>query len=263
MKSKILIFFSVISFFFGCSKNNYQLQLIDGDDIIPPEPAFFHYFTIHGADADNDGVRDDFELYVNKSFSDPNYRRNQKYYAKIYNKFMKSTNPQEINELALEFINALVCNEVLSVAEPREGNDAGVKINRMLANNFWRVRHQDKQGRMVKSGVHSWGSGSLMTNLKFCKIEFVDLKTTLKPYLEKDYKYGMTPEEITEFEKLMGIYQEQSTRIDLQEKVLEDAEDLRQKIRNDYEQPNPSSKNLENYIQNKSEEVQRKFNISN
>ena len=66
--------------------------------------------------------------------------------------------------------------------------------------------HYRKQGRMVKSGSYSWGSGSIMSNLKYCNIKFTNLGKTLSVYVKDNrYKYGMTPEEIEEFEKIAGI----------------------------------------------------------
>lgn len=191
---------------FSCSPQKSSPAFIDGDDLIPPSPSLMSYFSIHGEDSDQDGVRDDFELYVNETYKDPNYRRGLKYSAKNYGDFMKATNAEEINRLYQENIRASVCNDVLQGLKTSENEDEGIKIQEMLSNNFWRRMHYRKQGRMVKSGLYSWGSGSIMSNLKYCNIKFTDLGKTLKVYVKDNrYKYGMTPEEIEEFETIVGI----------------------------------------------------------
>ena len=167
------------------------------------------YFTVLGEDVDQDGVRDDYELYVNKRFKDPNIRRALKYKAILWGKFMQATNVFAINKFFKEGIDASICRSVLSRAEMDPKKDEMFEIHDNFFNNPWRRKHFNKQGSMVERKVYSWGESSIMDSLKRCKIKFTDLHKTLQVYIpEKRYKYGMTPEEIKEFEEIVGIKNE-------------------------------------------------------
>ena len=118
--------FLLLILLLSCSPQKDSPAFIDGDDLIPPEPSLMSYFSIYGEDIDRDGVRDDFELYVNKTYKDPNYRRGLKYFAKNYGEFMKATSIEEINRLYQESIRASVCNSVLRGPITNENEGEGI-----------------------------------------------------------------------------------------------------------------------------------------
>jgi hypothetical protein len=146
---------------------------------------------------------------VNKRFKDPNIRRAAKYEARVFGKFMKATNVFELNKLHLESIDSSVCWTTLSRGEIDPKTNDVLEINYKLLNNPWRRMHYNKLGEMVESKVYHWGNTSIMASLKRCKVKFSDLHKTLQIYVPNGrYKGGMTPEEIKEFETLMGIQDE-------------------------------------------------------
>ena len=199
-------FLCCVILLFGCVPQNESPKYIDDNDLIPPEPTFLSYFTIHGEDVDQDGVRDDYELYVNRRFKDPNLRRAIKYQAKILGEFMRATDVSEINRLHKEDINASICKSVLIPVEMDAMKDNLLEVNDMFLNNPWRRMHFNKQGEMVQPGTYSWGNSSIISSLKRCRIEFKDLGKTLQIYVPNGrYKYGMNIEEIEEFEEIVGI----------------------------------------------------------
>ncbi len=58
----------------SCSENKTEIRYIDGNDVVPPKPPWWEVLTLYGVDSDNDGVRDDIELWINGIFEDENYR---------------------------------------------------------------------------------------------------------------------------------------------------------------------------------------------
>ena len=234
MNLKSAIFFIVLTFLLGCSPRAEKPLYIDGDDLIPPEPSLMSYFTIHGEDADHDGVRDDFEIYVNRRFKDPNIRRALKYDAKIFGDFMKATSAAEINRLFKEGIDAAVCSSFLYRSEVDLKSNEVVELRDRLYNNPWRIWHYNKQGRIVKGGVYSWGDSNVISSLKLCKIKFTDLHKTLQIYLkDDDYKHGQTLEDIKEFETLLNIKSDsKKNQIPLRGRKYRNVEDLEGKKEN-------------------------------
>ena len=205
MNLKSASFVIVLTLLLGCSPRNEKPLYIDGDDLIPPEPSVKSFFTIHGEDVDNDGVRDDIELYVNKNFEDPNVRKAFKSDAKTYSSFMKATNRIDINKYFVESIDTSICLNAFHRTVKGFDSDDIVKWSESLYSTPWRRMHFNEQGRMVKSDIYSWGGTSIMSKLKRCKFTFTNLDKSLQFYLKDNYKYGMTLEEIKEFENIMGI----------------------------------------------------------
>ena len=197
MKSVNILFLAL--FLIGCDQSSHQ-KVIDGDDVIPPSPSIWSYFTVEGVDSDNDGVRDDFELYVNENYSSPNLRRALKYEAKITGQFMRTPLKFEITELFKELHNAFICIDAVSRGEKIEI----IEVHDQYLNNPWRRKRFNEQGKHASSGVYSLGNTSIMNSLSYCNFELVDLPNYLKKFF-KDYKAGATEEEIKQFEEIMGI----------------------------------------------------------
>lgn len=80
---------------FSCTEKKEALKYIDGDDLIPPSPPFYMYFTMLGADVDGDGVRDDVELWINENGKNANIRRALKALAFSYQEVMKYGDDRE------------------------------------------------------------------------------------------------------------------------------------------------------------------------
>ncbi len=204
MVFKYVKFFIVLTFI-SCSSKDTSPQYIDGDDLIPPSPSIKSYFTIHGEDVDKDGVRDDIELYINKTFNDSNVRKAFKSDAKTFGSFMKSTDTEEINKLFVEAIDTTICLGVFTHTVENYGTSKILEWRERLLNNRWRMKNYEKQGKIVRAGIYSWGGSGILSKLKRCRFKFTDLHITLQPYLNSDYKYGMSNDEIREFESLMKI----------------------------------------------------------
>ena len=72
-----------VLFLNSCSKYKAG-DVIDGEDIVPPHPPFMTKFTLEGADADNDGVRDDVEIWINENVEDSNMRKLAKQETRVW-----------------------------------------------------------------------------------------------------------------------------------------------------------------------------------
>lgn len=64
-------------------------------DIKPSPPPFWEILTLNGVDSDEDGVRDDVEIWIDETFEDPNLRMALKRLANSYKRLNDSVNNKE------------------------------------------------------------------------------------------------------------------------------------------------------------------------
>lgn len=142
---------------FSCSE--YKEEYIDGDDLIPPAPPFWEYFTVDGSDVDQDGVRDDYELLVNEEFDSYNLRKAFKEEAKLEAKFLKAKTTEEAIVLREKIQKIFGCQMVLKKYETKDSSDELLELSRRYRNNYWRKNKFNKTFRkLIPSGAYFVGA---------------------------------------------------------------------------------------------------------
>ena len=184
-KSMLVSAFSIL-LIASCSKA--PEQYIDGNDLIPSEPPFWEYFTIEGVDSDNDGIRDDVELWINKEFDDVNLRRALKWETKTITDFYKAKNTQSAL-MNLEHQNkASICVSFFSQYRVVDNDFTFLEkvslLQGKILNNWWRKKKYNQVGRLIPSGIYSAGSMRLYDQYRACDFPIENLDSILKAYLE-------------------------------------------------------------------------------
>ena len=198
------IYFSFVGVHFAKYKAG---DVIDGDDVVPPYPSIFTYFSIHGEDVDKDGVRDDYEWWVNENFNEIDLRRAIKYNAKMMTKVMNAETKQDLEQAMIELIESGSCLNGLVNSEKYPNHVLDVSDN--FIQHYGRGRYMNRNRHLLTRDVHTPMRVSKVNFLKKCKIEFKDLEGSLSYLLKDDlYKEKMPKQEIVEFEQMLGIENE-------------------------------------------------------
>lgn len=79
------IIFSLLLFLTVFASAVSESKSIDNDPE-PPSPEFWHFFNVEGLDSDNDGVRDDVEIWINNYTQEYHYNFALKQYARVQQK---------------------------------------------------------------------------------------------------------------------------------------------------------------------------------
>lgn len=88
MKLLILGFYIAVFCSLGFADNS--------KDATPKKPPFWEIFTVNGVDSDNDGVRDDIEIWINSVTDDENRRMALKKIANSYTRLNDSLGDKKI-----------------------------------------------------------------------------------------------------------------------------------------------------------------------
>jgi hypothetical protein len=188
---KLIPIFILVS----CS-NNEPPRYIDGDDLIPPEPPFWEYFTVHGYDVDGDMVRDDLELWINKEFDDPNIRKAMKWRMGLIYHFSKSQSTEGAMSALIEMNLADACLAFVSDYKYSYENHPNMYLYTKFYNNFWRRRNDRMVSRKYVPS-HSMGNPfqNRITQMNTCRFEVQDMPKILKSYYESgSYRENTSPE---------------------------------------------------------------------
>ena len=96
---------------FGSAKFEVKTQqiVVDGDPQ-PPHPGDAGKETLLGIDSDNDGVRDDVEIWINETYASTDMRKSLKSMAKVVQlQIANSNDPDLIKSLDLRSISSMFC----------------------------------------------------------------------------------------------------------------------------------------------------------
>lgn len=196
------LFFVLINF------KSHASQVIDDGDIIPPTPPRWEYFTINGVDSDNDGVRDDVELWVNETFEDTNARRALKSMAKIYQDMIKHyNNPAEylkagdMMTVRSQCINFVLGNISLSQAQYVWG-----KLEGRVLNNFWRSFIFKSGFKHARSGARRVPDTSYYQFVVGCDFKVKEPEKIMQGFLKTNPEYKWTKERQQEFKDMYENY---------------------------------------------------------
>lgn len=164
---------SLLASLFIASCSEYKKEYIDGDDLIPPSPPFWEYFTVEGFDVDQDGVRDDYELAVNESFDEYNLRKALKEEFKTDEMFLKASTTEEALKLLDEYWVRSACTVAVAVYyEDKDLLDNIRNVRKKRRNNYWRKNNYSKVFRaLIPKGVYSTANTNLVDSLYNCNFE--------------------------------------------------------------------------------------------
>jgi len=175
----------------SCSE--YKEEYIDGDDLIPPAPPFWEYFTVEGFDVDQDEVRDDYELLVNEKFDSSNLRKAFKEEAKLEAKFLEAKTTEEAVVLREKIQKVFGCQMVLKKFETKDSSDELLELSRRYRNNYWRKDRFNKKFReLIPSGAYeifASGQDQEILILEECGFE-VQGKTQIIERIIEFYRRG-------------------------------------------------------------------------
>lgn len=179
----------IILLLFVSSCSEYKEEYIDGDDLIPPAPPFWEYFTVEGFDVDQDGVRDDYELEVNDSFDEYNLRKALKEEFKTDEMFLKAQTTEEALKLLDEFWVRSACTAALAAYyEDKDVLDVVLNLKKMKLNNYWRKDNYNKVFKaLIPRGVYSTANTNLVESVNNCNFEVLD-KTQILEKLNLKFK---------------------------------------------------------------------------
>lgn len=190
------------------SFNIHAANFIDDGDVIPPTPPLWEYFTINGVDSDNDGVRDDVELWVNETFNDTNARRALKSMAKTYLdmikhyddpvKYLRAGDMMTVRGRCIKFVMG---NFSLSQAMY-----AWRRLEHKILNNLWR-------SFVFKSGFkHAPGGARRVPDVSYyqfvvgCDFKVKDPEKIMQGYLKTNPKQTWTKENEKKFKDMYENY---------------------------------------------------------
>lgn len=210
----IVIKISMAFLVFSCVQTDQKTTYIDGEDLIPPSPSLFSYFTVMGVDSDLDGVRDDVELLINEKFEDPKIRKAAKWKARVLYKIMFQTSSQEALRLTEESREANDCALAVSyykwIDKSKTDNkwDYSKEVSRWIydemINNYWRESQLEKTNKFVPSGSYIVSLGNNLEMLNGCNFKIVNLKRILSHGYESGmYESHSTPEQRDEYLRLL------------------------------------------------------------
>ncbi len=168
--SSLLFILIIVS----CSED--KKEYIDGDDLIPPSPPFWEYFTEKGFDVDQDGVRDDLEYAVNNEFDEYNLRKALKEEYKVHTMFMNAQTSEEAIRLINEgWVRANCTLSFANYYKSKVSIEDVSNFQMLTLNNFWRRRYyREKFKLMIPKGVYSAGDLDPLKGLESCNFEVKD-----------------------------------------------------------------------------------------
>lgn len=203
MKKVLMLLIFASLFLISCTEQG-QLKYIDGDDIIPPSPPFWEYFTVRGYDQDEDGVRDDVELWINSTYEDSNIRKAMKHYARLYNRYMFLRDMNQVVKMVELLERSHACVNFVSSYKYKGRNSPSSVLYDYVFNNYWRRKMDEEAGKYLPSGIYSSFNGNRLEQYRQCIFKVERLNFLLKSYYKDGtYKNNATDEERVEYIKLM------------------------------------------------------------
>lgn len=125
------------------------LPSIDGDDVIPPRPdQALSDSTLLGIDVDQDGVRDDVELWINSSITNANQRKGLKQNAKAWQEGLKVVDDKQASiQTTIRSLEASECLIAILGGDIRAQSTLRKKAEAEFYNTKERIIAEDKKGR--------------------------------------------------------------------------------------------------------------------
>lgn len=164
--------------FKGCTLHESELRkvatgkrVIDGD----PEPKYPDDpdDTLQGVDADNDGVRDDVEIYINERFKTANERRGWKDWSRKAMDFMFEGGIEKYNARA----QSLFCLDIIDGFTYSDGYSATKReMDRVVFSTYAREGRDNKQFEKVhiEENKKMMADGNYETFLNTTDIRILD-----------------------------------------------------------------------------------------
>lgn len=200
--SKLALFLLLCS----CVQEEYKKTYIDGDDLIPPEPSWVYYFTMHGNDSDDDGVRDDVELWINEKMVDRNLRVASKKIAQTYGEMLKNTYDSKrfLGLVEEENVRNSCFKFITFPYGMSKGRYLKSQLKNKILNNYWRKMLLSKGYSHKPSGSYRIADVELYEYGLGCRFKIDNIWSIIEKLLEKYPNYKFTEDDR---EKVKDMYE--------------------------------------------------------
>lgn len=158
-------------------------------DSEPPSPPFWYYFTIEGLDSDQDGVRDDVEIWINNYTQEYHYNRALKQYARVQLKVFGIVDYANAQIHLEQDRKAGYCLTFVKVTlhwdEIGRNAVSEVLLLNKILNNYWRRRQFNKMGSLIPRGT--WTSDFKKENEQFmsCEFKLLNPEKLMRSYMKR------------------------------------------------------------------------------
>lgn len=161
---------------FNIIEKDYVAGIVDGD----PEPPYatpnMSKSSLLGIDKDNDGVRDDIEIWINRNVDEAKIRQYLKVYIKRQNGFLTCSGESDCLNAYRVYRRSSACLGIIIIGETWR-LDSIHKLQRVVRTLFFnsdnRKKHDSKMSDYL--AATSWGSedflGSYLLKNDFCQFE--------------------------------------------------------------------------------------------
>lgn len=196
----ILRYVSFLFLLASCSDDTPKY--IDGDDLIPPSPPFWEYFTVHGFDEDKDLVRDDIELWINDKFDDSNIRKAAKFRVSLQYRFFNSRNTEDAMNILRQFGIANEC--IHFVGDYRKDEIRTIDLYNKFYNNSWRKKERIHASKFVPSHSGGHENQNRLQQIHSCPFKVENPDKLWQAYFnDGSYKINASMTERDEYEKMI------------------------------------------------------------
>ncbi len=147
---------------FNIKEKDYVAGIVDGD----PEPPYatpkMSKSSLLGIDKDNDGVRDDIEIWINRNVDEAKIRQYLKVYIKRQNGFLTCKGEKECLDAYRVHMRSLECFSI--VIDEKWKVTRLLNIEKVVNSLFYNSSDRKKQnGKMTNYlAATTWGDGSYL-----------------------------------------------------------------------------------------------------
>lgn len=182
----------------------FSKTTIDDGDVIPPSPPMWEYFTINGVDSDNDGVRDDVELWINENYDDANIRRALKSLAVTYRDMLKNYDkaPDYLKANGLMIARSECLKFVMGHISSAQAQHAWGLLEDKILNNFWRSMIFKKGAENISSGIYKVADVTFHQFIVGCNFKVHNPEKIIKGFLIRNPKHKWTQKEQLQFKDM-------------------------------------------------------------
>lgn len=191
----------------SCNDRVIKNKYIDDNDLVPTEPAWYYMFTLHGLDSDNDGVRDDVELWINEKGKDANVRKALKELSRVYSLFLEHhLVDEEVQSLLFRRHLSYEClSFVLSVSIGHEDYYYDEELRGKMFNTPLREIVMKIAESKIESGAYNTPMSKSYEAGLGCEFKIANVWGIIKKYKQNNPRFELSEKDIN---KIKDMYED-------------------------------------------------------
>ena len=163
------------------TKEKYPEQKVFDGEVEPSMPnLFINSFTLMGVDSNNNGIRDDVDIWINRTGLDYNERMAMRQYAKTLTLYIEScakNNKHEVVKYNKKEFGDSVCLDMVSDHKRKKRQFISTKLKTLIQNQEIRTCNSFYSNNSIVTST-----GVIMESKEYCEFVIHDLKKENKLY---------------------------------------------------------------------------------